>query len=87
VDAAPPPPAIIQAACPAETRSFGARVRCGFVRVPLDRARPNGRKIRIYFERYGRRDVSRPRLSTLVSLEGGPLDDVGRLPEASGPMR
>jgi alkanesulfonate monooxygenase SsuD/methylene tetrahydromethanopterin reductase-like flavin-dependent oxidoreductase (luciferase family) len=57
VDAAPPPPAIIQAACPAEARSLGARVRCGFVRVPLDRARPNGRKIRIYFERYGRTDV------------------------------
>jgi pimeloyl-ACP methyl ester carboxylesterase len=72
MDAAPPPPAIIQVACPAEARSLGARVRCGFVRVPLDRTRPNVRKIRIYFERYGRRDVSRPRLSTIVSLQGGP---------------
>jgi pimeloyl-ACP methyl ester carboxylesterase len=70
MDAAPPP--IIQAACPAEARSLARMTRCGYVRVPLDRTDPGGRKIRIYFERYGRADMSRPRLSTVVSLEGGP---------------
>jgi pimeloyl-ACP methyl ester carboxylesterase len=70
MDAAPP--AIVQAACPAEARSLADRVQCGHIRLPLDRMRPNGRKIRVYFERYGRRDLSRPRLSTIVSLEGGP---------------
>ena len=75
MDAAPAPlarPAIIEAACPAEARSLPGRVRCGYVRVRLDRTKPNGKRIRIYFEHYGRRDRSRPRRSTIVSLEGGP---------------
>ncbi len=33
---------------------------------------PNGRRIKIYFEHYLRRDLSRPATSTIVSIEGGP---------------
>jgi pimeloyl-ACP methyl ester carboxylesterase len=46
--------------------------RCGYVRVPLDRAAPGGAKIRIGFELYRRSDRSRPKLGTLVDVEGGP---------------
>lgn len=47
-------------------------MRCGSIRVALDRARPGGPTIRIRFERYRRADRSRPAASTVVSLEGGP---------------
>lgn len=47
-------------------------MRCGEIRVPLDRAKPGGPTIRIRFERYRRADRSRPAASTVVSLEGGP---------------
>jgi pimeloyl-ACP methyl ester carboxylesterase len=70
--ASPPavPAAVQQAPCP----HFAAvrHALCGYLRVPLDRRHPNGRKIRIYFEDYPRRDVSRPASSTIVSIEGGP---------------
>jgi pimeloyl-ACP methyl ester carboxylesterase len=46
--------------------------RCGFVSVPLDRRHPNGRRIKIYFEHYLRRDLARPATSTVVSIQGGP---------------
>jgi pimeloyl-ACP methyl ester carboxylesterase len=46
--------------------------RCGSVRVPLDRSGAVGGSLRIHFERYARRDRSRPRLGTLVAIEGGP---------------
>jgi pimeloyl-ACP methyl ester carboxylesterase len=67
-------PVAITAPCPAEARDLGAAVRCGYVTVQLDRdaAGPAGRTIRIYFERYLRRDRSRPAESTVVSIEGGP---------------
>jgi pimeloyl-ACP methyl ester carboxylesterase len=63
-----PRPAIIRAACP---RSRPA-ARCGFVRVPLDRRHPDGRKIRIYFEHYFRTQRAGPRTATVLSIEGGP---------------
>jgi pimeloyl-ACP methyl ester carboxylesterase len=63
---------VIEAPCPAEARSLDRRAECGFVAVPLDREEPNGKKIRIYFERYPRGDRSRPPLATVVSVEGGP---------------
>jgi pimeloyl-ACP methyl ester carboxylesterase len=63
-----PRPAIVRVACP---RARPA-AECGFVRVPLDRRFPHGRKIRIYFEHYFRRERSRPPVSTVVSIEGGP---------------
>ena len=53
-------------------RDAAQGARCGFVRVPLDRAAPNGAKIRIAFELYRRRDRSHPKLGTLVDVEGGP---------------
>jgi pimeloyl-ACP methyl ester carboxylesterase len=65
---AAPRPAIVRVACP-RLRPAG---ECGFIRVPLDRRFPNGRQIRIYFERYFRRERDRPPVSTVVSIEGGP---------------
>jgi pimeloyl-ACP methyl ester carboxylesterase len=67
-----PPPPPLYAPCPAEARELHRGARCGFVTVPLDRAKPGGRTIRVYFERYPRRNRSAPRVSTVVSLEGGP---------------
>jgi pimeloyl-ACP methyl ester carboxylesterase len=61
-------PAIVRTACP----GGGAHDVCGFVRVPLDRRLPDGRTIRIYFERRSRADRSRPPVSTVLSVEGGP---------------
>jgi pimeloyl-ACP methyl ester carboxylesterase len=46
--------------------------RCGSVRVPLDRSGTVDGSLRVFFERYPRRDRSRPRLGTLVAIEGGP---------------
>ncbi len=61
-------PAIVRVACP-RTRPLG---ECGFLRVPLNRRHPNGRTIRIYFERYFRTQRSHPQTSTVLSIEGGP---------------
>jgi pimeloyl-ACP methyl ester carboxylesterase len=63
-----PRPALVRVACP-RVQPAG---ECGFVRVPLDRRFPHGRQIRIYFERYYRRERTRPATSTVVSIEGGP---------------
>ena len=62
-----PPPAIIGAHCPAGY----AHVRCGFLRVPLDHQNPTGPTIRVYFERYLRRDGRDPAATTVVVFEGG----------------
>lgn len=70
--AVPPVPVPVPIVCPAEARSLVRGVRCGTVRVPLDRGAPGGRAIRIYFERYPRRQRARPAVSTVLSLEGGP---------------
>jgi pimeloyl-ACP methyl ester carboxylesterase len=70
--APPPPPPPIVVECPAEARQLRRDAQCGFVRVPLDRASQGGRTIRVYYERYPRRQQKLPRVSTVVSLEGGP---------------
>jgi pimeloyl-ACP methyl ester carboxylesterase len=44
----------------------------GRVTVPLDRAHPAGKQIRIAYERYVRSDKRRPSLGTMVAIEGGP---------------
>ena len=80
---APPPPVILEP-CPVEALELHRRATCGFVPVPLDRTRPNGTKIRIYFERYPRRLRNEARVSTVVSIEGGPgypvtPDRIGRV--------
>jgi pimeloyl-ACP methyl ester carboxylesterase len=61
-------PAIVRTACPGRA----AHDVCGFLRVPLDRRLPDGRRIRIYFELRSRTDRSRPPVSTVLSIEGGP---------------
>ena len=48
------------------------RARCGYVPVPLDRAHPMGRQIRIAFQFYPARDRSKVPISTIVSSSGGP---------------
>ena len=50
------------------------RARCGWVRVPLLRAAPDGggRKLRIHFRVFRRTDRSRPALEPIVAVEGGP---------------
>jgi pimeloyl-ACP methyl ester carboxylesterase len=73
----------------AEARDDGAR--CGVVRAPLDRSGHVPGSIGVYFELYGRLDRRRPRLSTMVSIEGGPgysttSDRASRLALA-GPLR
>src|SRR6266536_6154 len=60
--------AIVRTACP----HVQPEALCGFVLVPLDRRLPDGRRIRIAFERYARADRARPALSTVLSIEGGP---------------
>src|SRR5262245_1488080 len=70
--ALPPPPPPIVTTCPAEARGLQQAAQCGYVRVPLDRSKPDGRSIRVYFERYRRTKRDQPRISTVVSLEGGP---------------
>ncbi len=59
-------------ACPEEATAIEKRVQCGHVRLPLDRRKPAGAKIRIYFEHYPRKERDRPALSTVLSIEGGP---------------
>jgi pimeloyl-ACP methyl ester carboxylesterase len=88
---APPPavsPAVLRAHCPHFASARGAF--CGYLPVPLDRRHPRGRRIRIYFELYPRRDTTRPATSTIVSIEGGPgysttADRVNRIALA-GPL-
>jgi pimeloyl-ACP methyl ester carboxylesterase len=50
----------------------GPGALCGSIRVPLDRSDPSLGTIRIGFELYRRRDRSRPRVGTILSVEGGP---------------
>ncbi len=70
--ALPPPPPPILAPCPAEARELHRAAQCGYVLVPLDRTKPGGKTIRVYFERYPRRNRDAARVSTVVSIEGGP---------------
>jgi hypothetical protein len=59
-------------AAPGEARQLHRDAQCGYVRVPLDRTKPDGKTIKVYFERYPRRNSELPRTSTVVSIEGGP---------------
>ena len=65
-------PPVIPITCPAAARDITPSVHCGYVRVPLDRSGTLSGTIRVYFERYPPRDVSRPPTSTVLSIEGGP---------------
>jgi pimeloyl-ACP methyl ester carboxylesterase len=58
--------------CPEDAVAIERRARCGFVRLPFDRAKPNAQRIDVYFELYPRRDRAHPPLSTVLSIEGGP---------------
>jgi pimeloyl-ACP methyl ester carboxylesterase len=80
----PPPPPPILAPCPAAAKELHAAAKCGYVLVPLDRTKPDGKAIRVYFEKYPRRNKELPRESTIVSIEGGPgypvtEDRIGRV--------
>ena len=47
-----PPPKVETTRCPADARAIEKQTTCGHVVLPLDRAKPAGTKIRIYFEHY-----------------------------------
>jgi hypothetical protein len=55
--------------CPQEAQDFGAS--CGYVLVPLDRFRPHGEEIGIYFEVYGHSNPG-PAGSVILINFGGP---------------
>ena len=46
--------------------------RCGSITVPLDRSGAVRGRIKIEFERYLRRDRTRPAAGTMLAIEGGP---------------
>ena len=50
----------------------GPGALCGSIKVPLDRSNAALGKITVGFELYRRTDRKRPRLGTIVSVEGGP---------------
>src|SRR3954467_7320430 len=60
-------PAIVRTACPG---GAGHDV-CGFVRVPLDRKLPDGRTIRIYFERRAPPGPAGPPVARVLWMEAG----------------
>jgi pimeloyl-ACP methyl ester carboxylesterase len=53
-------------------RDTPAGTRCGSIAVPLDRTGATRGRLRIFFERYPRRDRRRPSLGTMLAIEGGP---------------
>jgi pimeloyl-ACP methyl ester carboxylesterase len=55
--------------CPPEAQDLGAS--CGYIRVPLDRLRPHGKEIGIYFEVYGHSNPG-PAASAILVNFGGP---------------
>ncbi len=67
-----PPPPVETIVCSAEARAIEQGAECGYVGVPFDRANPGGKRIKIYFELYPRGDRSKPPVSTVLSIEGGP---------------
>ena len=58
--------------CPADARAIEKRATCGYVALPLDREKPAGKKIRVYFEHYPHSERGKTALSTVLSIEGGP---------------
>ena len=65
-------PPVIPMTCPAPARDIVSGVRCGYVRVPLDRSGALPGTVRVYFERYPPADRTLPPVSTVLSIEGGP---------------
>src|SRR5689334_7418698 len=53
-------------------RDAPAGTRCGSIAVPLDRTGATPGRLRIFFERYPRRQRRRPSLGTMLAIEGGP---------------
>ena len=46
--------------------------RCGTIKVPLHRSKPQGPKLEVHFRVYPRTHRSRPELEPIVAAEGGP---------------
>lgn len=57
--------------CPADW-SLEKPIQCGYVRVPLDYARPNGKQIKIAVDRIGNTGTKGERQGSLVYNPGGP---------------
>ena len=73
--AAPERPADIhERLAPSKTRPCRniAKARCGSIEVPLNPLNPTGKKIKIAYELYPRRNRTQPTQGTIVAVEGGP---------------
>ncbi|MDJ0462420.1 alpha/beta hydrolase [Streptomyces sp. H27-C3] len=57
--------------CPADW-GFAKPIQCGFVSVPVDYAKPNGRKIKIAVDRIGNTGSKKDRQGALLYNPGGP---------------
>src|SRR5690242_3764609 len=55
-----------------DCRDAPAGTRCGSLAVPLDRTGATPGRLRIFFERYPRRERRRRSLGTMLAIEGGP---------------
>jgi pimeloyl-ACP methyl ester carboxylesterase len=68
-----------------------AGARCGSIAVPLDRTGATPGRLRIFFERYPRRERRRRSLGTMLAIEGGPgfstTDSRDFYLELLGPLR
>ncbi|MEV6651642.1 alpha/beta hydrolase [Streptomyces sp. NPDC051219] len=58
-------------ACPADW-GLEAPIQCGWVKVPLDYAKPNGRQIEIAVDRIGNTGTKKERQGSLIYNPGGP---------------
>ncbi|MDX6352348.1 MAG: hypothetical protein QOF84_7138 [Streptomyces sp.] len=67
------------AACPADW-GFEAPIQCGYVTVPVNYAKPNGKTIKIAVDRIGNTGTSADRQGSLIYNPGGPGGSGMRFP-------
>ena len=67
------------AACPADW-GFESPIVCGYVTVPVDYAKPNGKKIKIAVDRIGNTGTAAERQGALIYNPGGPGGSGMRFP-------
>ncbi|MFE2432216.1 alpha/beta hydrolase [Streptomyces sp. NPDC059373] len=67
------------AACPADW-GFEAPIQCGYVTVPVNYAKPNGKSIKIAVDRIGNTGTSADRQGSLIYNPGGPGGSGMRFP-------
>ncbi|MEC4017608.1 alpha/beta hydrolase [Streptomyces sp. H27-D2] len=65
--------------CPADW-GFASPIQCGYVKVPVDYSKPNGRTIKIAVDRIGNTGTAKERQGSLVYNPGGPGGSGMRFP-------